>query len=72
MVKAVVKNGVIVPRDPLPADWREGTEVEVEKPSDPIKVGDELDRWYAELETLDFLAEQDRRRAGRRAGGQAN
>jgi hypothetical protein len=54
MVKAVVKNGVIVPRDPLPADWREGTEVEVEKPSDTVRVGDKSGRWSAELETADF------------------
>ena len=31
MIKAIVKNGVVVPRDPLPADWHEGTEVEVER-----------------------------------------
>jgi hypothetical protein len=31
MIKAVVTNGVIVPRDPLPETWREGTEVAVEK-----------------------------------------
>jgi hypothetical protein len=31
MIKAVVKGGVVVPRDPLPDDWQEGTEVEVEK-----------------------------------------
>ncbi len=30
-MKAVVKNGVIVPRDPLPEDWTEGTEVDVER-----------------------------------------
>jgi hypothetical protein len=29
MIKAVITNGVIVPRDPLPEDWREGTEVAV-------------------------------------------
>ena len=32
MVKATVKHGVFVPSDPLPHDWREGTEVQVEKP----------------------------------------
>lgn len=32
MIKAIVKGGVVVPRDPLPADWQEGTEVEVERP----------------------------------------
>ena len=31
MINAVVMNGVIVPRDPLPENWREGTEVTVEK-----------------------------------------
>ena len=31
MIKALVKNGVVVPCDPLPADWQEGTEVEVER-----------------------------------------
>lgn len=31
MIKAVVTKGVIVPRDPLPEDWQEGTEVAVEK-----------------------------------------
>lgn len=31
MIKAIVKNGVVVPCGPLPADWQEGTEVDVEK-----------------------------------------
>jgi hypothetical protein len=30
MIKAIIINGVIVPRDPLPDDWHEGTEVAVE------------------------------------------
>jgi hypothetical protein len=30
MIKALVTKGVIVPRDPLPEDWQEGTEVAVE------------------------------------------
>jgi hypothetical protein len=52
-MKAVLKNGVILPKEPLPTDWSEGTELEVEKASSKngIVAGDELDRWYAELES---------------------
>ena len=52
MVKAVVRNGLIVPRHPLPQDWTEGTEVEVDKAPSPLESSDELDRWFAELEAL--------------------
>jgi hypothetical protein len=31
MIKAIISNGSIVPRDPLPDDWAEGTEVAVER-----------------------------------------
>lgn len=31
MVRAVLKNGVIYPLDPLPEAWREGQEVQVEE-----------------------------------------
>jgi hypothetical protein len=31
MIKTVVTEGVIVPRDPLPEDWHDGTEVAVAK-----------------------------------------
>lgn len=31
MTKAILKNGVFEPAGPLPSDWSEGTEVEVEK-----------------------------------------
>ncbi len=55
MIKAVVKNGVVVPRDPLPADWREGTEVEVEK--SPTAAGSAngihpTDAWMDEVEAI--------------------
>jgi len=30
MIKAVVRNGMIVPYDPLPDNWQEGTELAVE------------------------------------------
>ncbi len=53
MIKAIVKNGVVVPRDPLPQDWREGMEVDVEKSSDAP--GDSngvhpADAWMDEVE----------------------
>ena len=30
-MKAVLKNGVIYPREPIPPNWREGTELEVKE-----------------------------------------
>ena len=30
-MKAILKNGVICPNEPLPPDWAEGTELEVQK-----------------------------------------
>jgi hypothetical protein len=53
MIKAFVKNGVVVPRDPLPDDWREGTEVEVEKctPESSERNGlHPADAWMDEVE----------------------
>src|SRR5260370_1051297 len=55
MVKAIVKNGVIVPREPLPADWQEGTEVEVEKaPTDTDRKNGKhpTDAWMDEVEAI--------------------
>jgi hypothetical protein len=51
-MKAVLKNGVIYPKEPVPSDWSEGTELNVEKASPQSANGalDELDRWYAELD----------------------
>lgn len=52
MVRAFVQNGVIVPRDPLPEDWTEGTEVEVEKRYCPRNSSDDLDHRFAETEAI--------------------
>jgi hypothetical protein len=51
-MKAILRNGMILPKDPVPPDWGDGTELEVEKASTTDVPGktDELDRWYAELE----------------------
>jgi hypothetical protein len=52
MVKAIIKKGVFVPQEPLPSDWTEGVEVEVDRPLPSPQELEELDRWYAELEAL--------------------
>jgi hypothetical protein len=51
-MKAILKNGMIHPKEPVPADWSEGTELEVEKAGcvGAGATGDELDRWHGELE----------------------
>jgi hypothetical protein len=54
MIKAVVTKGVFVPRDPLPEDWQEGTEVAVEKFSDTTIDKDihPTDVWMDEVEAI--------------------
>ncbi len=52
-MKAILKNGLIHPKEAVPSNWVEGTELEVEKSSTPSANGapDDLDNWYAELES---------------------
>jgi hypothetical protein len=55
MIKAVVTNGVIVPRAPIPEDWQEGTEVTVEKLADGAGADGDIhrtDAWMNEVETI--------------------
>jgi hypothetical protein len=55
MIKAVVTNGVIVPRDPLPETWREGTEVTVEESAGDTAVEERIhptDVWMDEVEAM--------------------
>lgn len=52
MVKAVVQNGVIGPHDPLPENWTNGTEVEIDRPSESLEASAEIDRWLAEMEAI--------------------
>jgi hypothetical protein len=55
MVKAVVKQGEIRPLEPLPADWRDGQPLRVEK-ADSDDLGEppteEIDRDFAMLANL--------------------
>jgi len=50
-MKAVLKNGVIYPQEPIPTDWSEGTELEVAK-APAESDADAVDRWYEELDAV--------------------
>jgi hypothetical protein len=52
MVKAKIQNGAIVPLEPLPPEWGNGTEVAIEVIEEPQPTGEEIDRWFEELEQL--------------------
>jgi hypothetical protein len=52
MVKAVVSRGEIRPLEPLPADWREGQPLQVEKADDSDVPVEEIDRDFAVLANL--------------------
>jgi hypothetical protein len=53
-MRAILRNGLIHPQEPLPEDWSDGTELEVEKaaPSAHAANDDALDRWFAEVEEI--------------------
>jgi hypothetical protein len=62
MIKAVVTKGVIVPRDPLPEDWQEGTEVAVEKFFSNSPVDKDIhptDVWMDEVEAIARQGDQE-------------
>jgi hypothetical protein len=52
MVKAIVNRGEIRPLEPLPADWREGQSLLVEKADDGELTVEEIDRDFAILAKL--------------------
>ena len=54
MPRAVLKNGVIYPVEPLPPEWRDGTELQVERSSEGVNgtAGESTDRWMDEVEAL--------------------
>lgn len=60
MIKAIVKNGLIVPIDPLPADWNEGTAVQAEKQPDeaPCEIHP-ADAWMDEVERYAAMQDPD-------------
>ena len=52
MVKAVVSCGEVRPLEPLPADWREGQPLRIEKEDDSESPVEEIDRDFAVLDAL--------------------
>ena len=54
MIRAVVKNGVIQPLEPLPPDWEDGHEVVVDDHAEQTSNGamDMLDNWAEEMKEL--------------------
>jgi hypothetical protein len=62
MPKAILKNGVIYPLEPLPSEWAEGQELVVE--AAPAERSERIDRWYRELEeaVAEIDPEDERRR----------
>jgi hypothetical protein len=62
MIKAVVTKGVIVPRDPLPEDWQEGTEVAVERFACAVAVNKHIhatNDWMDEVEAIALQGDQE-------------
>jgi hypothetical protein len=52
MVKAVMSSGEIHPLEPLPADWREGQPLRIEKADYSEMPVEEIDRDFAVLASL--------------------
>jgi hypothetical protein len=51
MPKAVLKNGVISPVEPLPPEWADGQELRVEAAADEDE-DEDLEAWYNEFQAL--------------------
>jgi hypothetical protein len=56
MPRAVLKNGVIFPLEPLPPQWADGRELRVDAAIEDEDVGG-FDAWVGELQTL--IAQND-------------
>jgi len=58
MLKAVLKKGVIVPLEPLPPEWEDGSTLEVEKSESPLV---DIDVWARSMNELcaDSTTEDD-------------
>lgn len=58
MVKAVLKNGAIVPLEPVPPEWSEGTPLEIERANGAFL---DIDAWKKMMDQLcqDSSAEEE-------------
>jgi hypothetical protein len=58
MTRAILRNGVIYPVDPLPDEWKDGQElwVDSQNPGNGEELAekdlDELDKWYEKLNEM--------------------
>jgi hypothetical protein len=52
MPRAVLKNGVIYPVDPLPPEWMDGKELVVQHAEEVENTEDALDNWLEELNAM--------------------
>jgi hypothetical protein len=57
MPRAILRNGVIYPVDPLPSDWADGKELQVEEAENQGSSGEDdspeaAEKWYQELNSL--------------------
>lgn len=50
MPRAVLKNGVITPLEPLPPEWADGRELRVESADEDED--QDIDAWFAELQAM--------------------
>jgi hypothetical protein len=59
-MKAILKNGVIYPKEKVPQDWPDGAELRVERSEPPsADKSDEFDRWMADVQASANLADAE-------------
>jgi hypothetical protein len=56
MIRAVFKDGVIQPVDPMPSEWRDGRELVLKEAGfeddEQAPTAEEIDEWYENLEAM--------------------
>jgi hypothetical protein len=52
MIRTVIRNGMVQPLEPLPADWNDGRQVVVEEMEPCALEAGEVDRWSREMSEL--------------------
>jgi hypothetical protein len=53
MPRAVLRNGVIYPLEPLPPDWTDGRQLRVEDAQEPDESPETVDQWCREMDALE-------------------
>jgi hypothetical protein len=51
MIRAIFRDGLIQPIDPLPTEWEEGRELQIIE-TEPSDDPEEIERWWNELTDL--------------------